>query len=173
MPSDKTTMKKQTATMSNMEKTKHTEHTSIQNSYSFLIDETTIKTKRGTVTLSGHGAYSPDEDMISALGKYSIKMGSRIVTGNWKAVGLVDGKGNPYGGSSDDSHVHFIGKTAGLKDPKYTGNNAKRESITRGSHQIWISANAAEGTLCVYGGYVGLSTPRTACVETDTISITK
>lgn len=173
MPSDKVPMEKQTASNSSVEKMKHMEHDNVPNPYYFQIDETTIKVKRGTVTISGHGAYNPDENFISAFGKYSIAIGSRVVTGNWKAVGLVDGKGNPYGESSDDSHVHFIGKTAGLKDPKYTGGNAKRESVMRGSHQIWISADAAEGKLCVYGGYIGLTTPRTACIETDTISITK
>ena len=173
MPYDKTSVKTHTIAISNIDKMKHMEHSSIPNSYSFMIDETTIKAKRGIVTVSGHGAYNPDENTISAWGKYSIAVGSRVVKGNWNAVGLVDGKGNPYGGSSDDLHVHFIGKTASLKDTKYTGNNAKRESVMRGSHQIWIYANAAEGILCVYGGYVGLSTPRTACTETDTISIAK
>lgn len=172
MPSDKTSDKK-IASNSSVEKMRHLEHGNIPDPYYFQIDETTIKTKRGTVKISGHGEYNPDENLISAFGKYSIAIGSRVVSGNWKAIGLADVKANPYGGISDDSQVHFIGKTTGHKDPKYTGQNAKRESVERGSHQIWIFADAVEGKLCAYGGYLGLSTPRTACVETDTISITK
>src|SRR5574338_36476 len=156
-----------------MEKVKHMKQTKISNPYFFQIDDTTIPTKRGTVTISGHGAYNPDAKTISAWGTYSISIGSRELTGKWNAVNLADGNGNPYAGDSDGVQVHFVGKTIGLKDPKYTGNNAKRESVMRGSHQIWISANAEEGKLCVYGSYVGTPSPRNACMETDTISITK
>lgn len=170
---DKMSTKKNTSTNTGMEKIRHMGKTNISNPYFFQIDDTTLKTKRGTITISGHGEYNPDEGMISAWGKYSISMGSRVINGNWVAVDLVSGKANPYGDDSDASHVHFIGKTAGLKDPKYTGNNAKRESVQRGSHQILISADAEEGKLCVYGSYVGAPHPRNACVETDTISITK
>jgi hypothetical protein len=156
-----------------IEKMRHIGQTGISDPFFFQIDDTTVKVKRGTVTISGHGVYNPDKNMISAWGKYSISMGSRELIGSWTAVNLVSGKGNPYGGDSDASSVHFVGKTLGLKDPKYTGNNAKRESVMRGSHQIWISADAEEGKLCVYGSYVGTPSPRNACVETDTISITK
>ena len=168
---DQSTVKKNIPVDPSIEKMRHMGQTTILNPYFFQIDDTTIQTKRGTVTISGHGVYNPDQDVISAWGTYSISMGSRELTGGWKAVDLVSGKANPYGGDSDVSHVHFVSKTASLKDPKYTGNNAKRESVMRGSHQIWIYADA-EGKLCVYGFYVGTS-PRNACVETDTISITK
>ena len=178
MSDESTSMKDQMSTKKNtvntsMDKMRHIGQTNISNPHFFQIDDTTLKTKRGTVTISGHGAYNPDEGMISAWGKYSIFMGSRIIDGNWVAIELVSGKANPYGDDSDASHVHFIGKTAGLKDPKYTGSNAKRESIKRGSHQIWISADAEEGKLCIYGSYVGAPHPRNACVETNTIYITK
>ena len=170
---DQSSTKKNISMDPNMEKMKHMDQAKISNPYFFQIDDTTIQTKRGTVTISGHGAYNPDHGMIYAWGTYSISIGSRELTGSWKAVNLVDGKGNPYGGDSDASYVHFVGKTMSLKDPKFTGNNAKRESMTRGSHQIWISADAGEGKLCVYGSYVGTPSPRNACVETDTISIIK
>lgn len=156
-----------------IEKMRHLSQTNIPDPYFFKIDDTTLKAKRGTITISGHGAYNPDEGMISAWGKYSISIGSRIIDGNWVAVDLASGKANPYGDDSNASHIHFIGKTASLKDQKYTGNNAKRESVMRGSHQIWISADADEGKLCVYGSFVGTPSPRNACVETNTISITK
>lgn len=170
---DKSSIKKNTPVSSSIEKIRHMEQTKIDNPYFFQIDDTTVKIKRGTVTISGHGIYNPDQDVISAWGKYSIAIGSRELTGSWTAANLVSGKGNPYGVDSDESHVHFIGKTLSLKDPKYTGSNAKRESVMRGSHQIWISANAEEGKLCVYGSYIGSPSPRNACVDTDTISITK
>ncbi|HSF27772.1 MAG TPA: hypothetical protein VD699_02810 [Nitrosopumilaceae archaeon] len=170
---DKSSIKKNIPMGSSMEKIRHMGQTKIENPYFFQIDDTTVKIKRGTVTISGHGVYNPDQDVISAWGKYSISIGSRELAGSWTAANLVSGKGNPYGVDSDESHVHFIGKTLSLKDPKYTGNNAKRESVMRGSHQIWISANAEEGKLCVYGSYVGAPSPRNSCVETDTISITK
>jgi len=170
---DKSSVKKNIPVDPSIEKMRHMGQTKIENPYFFQIDDTTVKIKRGTVTISGHGVYNPDQDVISAWGTYSISMGSRELAGSWTAANLVSGKGNPYGGDSDAFHVHFIGKTASLKDPKYTGNNAKRESVMRGSHQIWISANTEEGKLCVYGSYVGTPSPRNACVETDTISITK
>lgn len=170
---DMSSTKKITSVDQSMEKVKHMEQTKISNPYFFQIDDTTIPIKRGTVTISGHGAYNPDAKTISAWGTYSISIGSRELAGKWNAVNLVDGKGNPFGGDSDVLHVHFVGKTMSLKDPKFTGNNAKRESMMRGSHQIWISANAEEGKLCVYGSYVGTPSPRNACMETDTISITK
>ncbi len=170
---DKSSVKKKIPVDPSIEKMKHIGQTKITNPYFFQIDDTTVKIKRGTVTISGHGAYNPDQDLISAWGTYSISIGSRELTGIWTAANLVSGKGNPYGSDSDASYVHFIGKTTSLKDPKYTGNNAKRESVMRGSHQIWISANAEEGKLCVYGSYVGTPSPRNACIETDTISITK
>jgi len=170
---DKTSMKNNMSSNKSIEKMRHMEQIEISNPYYFQIDNTEIKVKRGTITISGHGAYDPEEGKISGWGKYSISIGSREIAGSWKAVNLVSGKGNPFGGDSDESHVHFIGKTLGLKDPKYTGNNAKRESLMRGSHQIWISADAEEGKLCVYGKYVGTPSPRNACIETETISITK
>ena len=170
---DKSSVKKNIPVDPSIEKMRHMGKTDILNPYFFQIDDTTIKTKRATVTISGHGEYAPDQHMISAWGKYYISIGSRELVGSWKAVNLVSGKGNPYGGDSDATSVHFVGKTLSLKDPKYTGNNAKRESAMRGSHQIWISADAEEGKLCVYGSYVGTPSLRSACVETDTISITK
>ena len=165
------TMKKNIPVEPSIEKMRHVGQTKISDPYFFQIDDTTIQTKRGTITISGHGEYNTNQDVISAWGTYSISMGSRELTGAWKAIDLVSGKGNPYGGDSDASHVHFVSKTSSLKDPKYTGNNAKRESVMRGSHQIWIYADA-EGKLCVYGSYVGTN-PRNLCVVTDTISITK
>ena len=170
---DKSSVKKNIPVDPSIEKMRHMGQIDISNPYFFQIDDTTIKTKRGTITISGHGEYNPDQDMIFAWGKYSISIGSRDLVGSWKAVNLVSGKGNPYGEDSDATSVHFVGKTLGLKDPKFTGNNAKRESVMRGSHQIWISADAEEGKLCVYGSYVGTPSLRNACVETDTISITK
>ena len=170
---DHSSVKKNIPVDPSIEKMRHMGQKEISNPYFFKIDDTTIKTKRVIVTISGHGAYNPDEGTISALGTYSISMGSREVSGNWVAANLASGKANPYGGDSDALHVHFIGKTASLKDPKYTGTNAKRESVMRGSHQIWIYADAEEGKLCVYGFYVGAPSPRNACMETDTISITK
>jgi hypothetical protein len=170
---DKSSVTKNTQVNLSLEKMRHMGQTKIANPYSFQIDETTVKIKRATVTISGHGVYNPEDDVISAWGKYSISHGSRERAGSWTAANLVSGNGNPYAGDSDESSVHFVGKTMGLKDPKYTGNNAKRESITRGSHQIWISADAEEGKLCIYGSFVGTPSPRNACVETDTISITK
>jgi len=170
---DKSPVKKNIPVVPSIEKMRHMGQTKIENPYFFQIDDTTVKIKRGTVTISGHGVYNPDQDVISAWGTYSITMGSRELAGSWTAANLASGKGNPYGVDSDESHVHFIGKTLSLKDPKYTGNNAKRESVMRGSHQIWISANAEEGKFCVYGSYVGTPSPRNACVETDTISVTK
>jgi hypothetical protein len=170
---DKSSMKKNMSVDTSIEKMRHMGQTKIENPYFFQIDDTVVKIKRGTVTISGHGIYNPDKDVISGWGKYSISIGNRQISGSWTAVDLVSGKGNPYGVDSDESHVHFIGKTLSLKDPKYTGSNAKKESVTRGSHQIWISANADESKLCVYGTYVGTPSPRNACIETDTISITK
>jgi len=170
---DKSSVKKNMQVNPSMEKMRHMGQTKIANPYFFQIDDTIVKIKRTTITISGHGVYDPDKEVISAWGKYSISKGSRELVGSWTAANLVSGKGNPYGGDSDTSSVHFIGKTISLKDPKYTGNNAKRESVMRGSHQIWISADAEEGKLCVYGSYVGTPNPRNACVETDTISITK
>lgn len=169
---DKAAMKKETSMKTKMDKMRHMTQTNIPNPYFFQIDDTTITTNRGTVTIAGHGEYNPEQNMISAWGTYSLAMGSRVINGNWKATSLVSGTGNPYGGDSDDSHVNFIGMTVLQKDPKFTGNNAKRESFKRGGHQILIYADAAEGKLCVYGAYVGTPTPRNACVETDTISIT-
>ena len=170
---DQSSVKKNIPVDPSIEKMKHMGQIKISNPYFFQIDDTTIQTKRGSVTISGHGVYNPDQDVISAWGTYSVSMGSRELTGSWTAVDLVSGKGNPYSGNSDASNVHFVSKTLSLKDPKFTGNNAKRESVMRGSHQIWISANAEEGKLCVYGSYVGAPSPRNACMETDTISITK
>lgn len=170
---DKSSMKKNMSVDTSIEKMRHIGQTKIENPYFFQIDDTVVKIKRGTVTISGHGIYNPDKDVISGWGKYSISIGNRQISGSWTAVDLVSGKGNPYGVDSDESHVHFIGKTLSLKDPKYTGSNAKKESVMRGSHQIWISANADESKLCVYGTYVGTPSPRNACIETDTISITK
>ena len=173
MMKDSASMKKSMSMSADMEKIRHMQQTDIPNPIYFKIDDTTIKINRGSVTISGHGAYNPEKDLISAWGAYSISMGSRVINGNWKATNLVSGNGNPFGGSSDDSHVHFVGKTASFKDPKFTGHNAKRESIKRGGHQLWISADAAEGKLCVYGKFVGTPSPRNACVETNTITITK
>lgn len=171
---DNVSMKKNIPVDPNIEKMRHMSQNNMANPYFFQIDDTTIKMKRGTVTISGHGAYNPDEGTIVGWGAYSINMGSRIVNGNWKAVHLASGSGNPYGNDSDDSYVHFIGMTASNKPlGKYRGENSMQESVKRGGHQIWISANAAEGTLCVYGSYVGTPSPRDACVETNTISITK
>ena len=170
---DKSSVKKNMQVNPSMEKMRHMGQTKIANPYFFQIDDTIVKIKHTTITISGHGVYDPDKDVISAWGKYSISKGSRELAGSWTAANLVSGKGNPYGDDSDASSVHFIGKTMSLKDPKYTGNNAKRESVMRGSHQIWILADAEGGKLCVYGSYVGTPNPRNACVETDTISITK
>jgi hypothetical protein len=170
---DKSSTEKLTPVDQNIGKMKHMEQTKISNPYFFQINDTTVLIKRGTITISGHGAYNPDEKTIYGWGTYSISIGSRELTGNWKAVNLVDGKGNPYGGDSDALHVHFVGMTMSLKDPKFTGHNAKRESVMRGLHQLWISANAEEEKLCVYGSYVGTPSPSNACMKTDTISITK
>jgi len=167
-------MKKNIPVDPSIEKMRHMNQGNTANPDFFQIDDTTIKMKRGTVTISGHGAYNPDEGTIVGWGTYSINMGSRVVNGNWKAVHLASGSGNPYGDDSDDSHVHFIGMTASNKQlGKYRGENSMKESIKRGGHQIWISADAAEGTLCVYGSYVGTPSPHDACVQANTISITK
>jgi hypothetical protein len=170
---DNSAVKKNIPVDPSIEKMRHMEQVSISNPTFFQIGDTTIKTKSGTITISGHGVYNTDKHVISAWGTYSISMGSREITGSWTAVDLAGGKSNLYGGDSDTSHVHFIGKTASLKDTKYAGHNAKRDSITRGSHQIWIYADAEEGKLCVYGSYVGAPSPRNACVQADTISITQ
>ena len=168
---DNVSMKKNVVTDARMEKTRHMEQKNIQNPYFFQIGDTIIKMKRGTVTISGHGAYNPNEGTIIGWGTYSINMGSRVVNGNWKAANLVSGSGNPYGDESDDLHAHFISMTTNKRIGG--GENSMRESIKRGGHQIWISADAIEGTLCVYGSYVGTPSPRDACVQTNTISITK
>ena len=123
----------------------------ILNPYFFIIDDTTLKMKRGTVTISGHGAYNPDEGTIFAWGEYSINMGSRVINGNWKAANLVSGSGNPYGKDSGDSSVHFIAITVNKRIGG--GENAMQESIKREGHQIWISADTTDGRLCVYGSY--------------------
>lgn len=171
---DNASMKKNMPVDPNIEKMRHMGQNNMANPHFFQIDDTTVKMKRGTVTISGHGAYNPDTGTIVGWGKYYINMGSRVINGNWKAINLVSGSGNPYGDDSDDSYVHFIGITASNKPlGKYRGENSMQESVKRGGHQIWISANAAEGTLCVYGSYVGTPSPRDACVETNTISITK
>jgi len=164
-------MKKNIPVDPSIEKMRHMGQNNMANPYFFQIGDTTIKMKRGTVTISGHGAYNPDEGTIVGWGTYSINMGSRVVNGNWKAVHLASGSGNPYGDDSDDSHVHFIGMTTNKRIGG--GENSMRESIKRGGHQIWISADAVEGTLCVYGSYVGTPSPHDACVQTNTISITK
>jgi len=140
-----------------IEKMRHMGQSNMPNPYFFKIDDTTIKMKRGTVTISGHGAYNPDDGTIAGWGKYSINMGSRVINGNWKAINLVSGSGNPYGDDSNDSEVHFIGMTTNKRIGG--GENSMRESIKRGGHQIWISADAVEGTLCVYGSYVGKPSP--------------
>ena len=168
---DNISMKKNMVMDARMEKTRHMEQKNIPNPYFFQICDTIIKMKRGTVTISGHGAYNPDEGTIVGWGTYSINMGSRVINGNWKAANLVSGSGNPYGDESDDSHVHFISMTTNKRIGG--GENSMRESIKRGGHQIWISADAAEGTLCVYGSYVGTPSPHDACVQANTISITK
>ena len=170
---DSSSVKKNIPVDTSIEKMRHMGQTDISNPTFFQITDTTLKTKSGIVTISGHGVYNTDKDVISAWRTYSISMGSREIAGSWTAVGLASGKANPYGGNSDASHVHFISKTASLKDTKYTGHNAKRDSVTRGSHQIWIYADAEEGKLCVYGSYVGAPSPRNACVQADTISITQ
>ena len=164
-------MKKNMPVDPSIEKMRHMNQDNTANPYFFQIGDTTIKMKRGTVTISGHGAYNPDEGTIVGWGTYSINMGSRIINGNWKAANLVSGSGNPYGDESVDSHVHFIGMTTNKRIGG--GENSMRESIKRGGHQIWISADAVEGTLCVYGSYVGTPSPHDACVQTNTISITK
>jgi len=168
---DNVSMKKNIPVDPNIEKMRHMGQNNMANPYFFQIDDTTIKMKRGTVTISGHGAYNPDEGTIVGWGAYSINMGSRIVNGNWKAVHLASGSGNPYGDDSDDSYVHFIGMTTNKRIGG--GENSMRESIKRGGHQIWISADTVEGTLCVYGSYVGTPSPHDACVQANTISITK
>ena len=171
---DNVSMKKNIPVDPSIEKMRHMDQNNMANPYFFQIGDTTIKMKRGTVTISGHGAYNPDEGTIVGWGTYSINMGSRVVNGNWKAVHLASGSGNPYGDDSDDSQVHFIGMTASNKQlGKYRGENSMKESVKRGGHQIWISADAAESTLCVYGSYVGTPSPHDACVQANTISITK
>lgn len=168
---DNSSMKKNMVMDVRMEKTRHMEQKNIPNPYFFQIGETIIKMKRGTVTISGHGAYNPDEGTIVGWGTYSINMGSRVINANWKAVNLVSGNGNPYGDESDNSHVHFISMTKNKRIGG--GENSMRESIKRGGHQIWISADATEGRLCVYGSYVGTPSLHDACIQTNTISITK
>ncbi len=166
-------MKKSMQANNLMHQLKHKDQKTIPNPYFFKIDDTTLPMKRGTVTISGHGAYNPDENTIFGWGTYSINIGSRVVTENWQAANLVSGNGNPYGDDSDESKVHFIGTTPNKKAGKETGNNAKRESVQRGGHQLWIFADAAQGKMCVYGSYVGMPTPKSACIQTNTISITK
>jgi hypothetical protein len=168
---DNASMKKRMAVDPRTEKMQHMEQQNIPNPYFFQIEETSVKMKRGTVTISGHGAYNPDEGTIVGWGKYYINMGSRVINGNWKAINLVSGSGNPYADDSSDSKVHFVGMTANKRIGG--GENSMRESIKRGGHQIWISADVVEGMLCVYGVYVGTPAPRDACVKTDTVSITK
>ena len=168
---DNVSMKKNMPVDPNVEKMRHMGQNNMANPYFFQIGDTIVKMKRGTVTISGHGAYNPDEGTIVGWGKYYISMGSRVINGNWKAINLVSGSGNPYGDDSSDSQVHFIGMTTNKRIGG--GENSMRESIKRGGHQIWISADVAEGMLCVYGAYVGTPSPRDACVKTDTVSITK
>jgi len=109
----------------NIEKMRHMGQDNMANPYFFQIDDTTVKMKRGTVTISGHGAYNPDTSTIIGWGAYSINMGSRVINGNWKAVHLASGSGNPSGDDSDDSQVHFIGMTASNKQlGKYRGENS-------------------------------------------------
>ena len=171
---DNISMKKNIPVDPSIEKMRHMGQDNTANPDFFQIDNTTIKMKRGTVTISGHGAYNPDKGTIVGWGTYSINMGSRVINGNWKAVNLAGGSGNPYGDDSDDSNVHFIVMTGSNKPfGKYKVENAVRESFKRGNHQIWISANTVEGILCVYGSYVGTPSPHDACVQTNTISITK
>ncbi|MEX0764606.1 MAG: hypothetical protein WDZ43_02085 [Nitrosopumilaceae archaeon] len=61
---DNVSMKKNIPVDPNIEKMRHMGQDNMANPYFFQIDDTTITMKRGTVTISGHGAYNPDAGTI-------------------------------------------------------------------------------------------------------------
>src|SRR3972149_6495354 len=95
---DKSSVKKNIPVDPSIEKIRHMGQTKIANPYFFQIDDTTVKIKRGTVTISGHGVYNPDQDVISAWGTYFLSFGRREFLGRCIDAILVRAKGNPYGG---------------------------------------------------------------------------